>query len=251
MSKILIYVLSIIFLILPGTGYCGAVELDEAWIHYLKGDYRKTIEICRKVTGQKALGDQGRYIMGLAFLNLGRQEEARENFEFVLSNYPGSKLRQELFLGIADSYFLKGEFEKAEQSYNAMLASYPASDYASIAYLRMGQAQRRQGRWKEAEGSFNRIIREYPLSIEIGEAKIFYKKDPFFTVQAGAFSKEENALRFVGNLKRKGYNTALGREEDDNRILYKVKIGRFDTLKTAEEELNRLERDGFSGCIVS
>ena len=251
MSKILIYVLSIIFLILPGTGYCGAVELDEAWIHYLKGDYRKTIEICRKVTGQKALGDQGRYIMGLAFLNLGRQEEARENFEFVLSNYPGSKLRQELFLGIADSYFLKGEFEKAEQSYNAMLASYPASDYASIAYLRIGQAQRRQGKWKEAEGSFNRIIREYPLSIEIEDAKIFYKKDPFFMVQAGAFSKKENASRFVSSLKRKGYNAELIKEKDDSSILYKVQIRGFDAPETAEEELNRLEKDGFSGRIVS
>ena len=141
MSKIFIYVLSIIFLILPpGTGYCAAVKLDEAWIHYLKGDYRKTIEICREITSQKALGDQGRYIMGLSFLNLGRQEEARENFEFILSNYPGSKLRQELLLGIADSYFLNGEFEKAEQLYAVMLKSYPASDYSSIAYIRMGQA---------------------------------------------------------------------------------------------------------------
>jgi tetratricopeptide (TPR) repeat protein len=251
MNRVLVFVLPVAFLVLVGNAYCAAVNIDQAWIYYLKGDYNGAVNTCRKIAGQKALGGHGRYLMGLAFLKLDKGEEARKNFEFALSNYPGSSLRQELLLGIADSYFLEGEFNKAEQAYNSIFKSYPASDYASIIYMKRGLAQRRQGKWVEAKGSFGRVIQEYPLSLEAGQARIFYEKSPFFTIQAGAFAKKENALRFAGSIKRKGYNAAVGRENVGGRVLYKIKIGRFAKLSLAEEGLRRLEKDGFSGRIIN
>jgi tetratricopeptide (TPR) repeat protein len=251
MIKALISALPVFLLCLANTACCAENTIDQAWTHYLKGDYNKTIQACGNMAREKALKGQCQYLTGLAFLKLNRPEDARASFELVIKNYPGSALVQESLLGIADSYFLESEFEKAQQAYNAMLARYPLSDYASIAYLAMGKVMREQGKWKQAQDIFNKIIREYPSSIETGQAKILYARPHFFTIQTGAFSNRENASRLIASMKKKGYHAASERERSGDSLFYKVKTGSFSSRKTAQEELERLKKDGFAGRIIN
>jgi len=249
MKRILTIITIVIFL-LQGTGICSDT-LSKAWKYYLKSDYTDTIKLCRSISGPSKSGQEARYLMGLAFLKLGKPEEARDNFNFLLNNYPDSSIEQELLLAVADSFYLDGEFESAESAYKGLLKAFKDGDFNTISYLRLGASLRKQGKWDEADKYFNRIVKDYPQSLEVSDARKFLKKDKFFTVQAGAFSKKENALRLLETLKRKGYYMSLEKVYDKDNILYKVKTGKFSTKAMADNEVRRLERDGFSARIIS
>jgi len=250
MKRITVIITMVIFLF-QGVGICSDVNLSKAWKYYLKSDYTNTIKLCRGISGPSKSGQEARYLMGLSFLKLGKPEEARDNFNFLLNNYPSSHITQELLLAVADSFYLAGEFESAESAYKRLLSKFKNGDYNTFCYLRLGVSLRRQGKWDEAEKYFYRIVKDYPISLEISDAKKFLKKDKFFTVQAGAFSKKENALKLVETLKRKGYYTSFEKVYDKDNILYKVKTGKFSTKVMADNEVLRLERDGFSARIIS
>jgi tetratricopeptide (TPR) repeat protein len=239
------------FFMLEISGICGSANIDEAWVCYLKSDFGRAIEICGSLPRTKALEARGLYLEGLCFLKLGRPANARQSFEKALSDYPNTKLKQGLLVGIADSYFSEGNFEKALQSYYYLLKKFPESDYASIAYLKMGISLRRQGKWQEAEGSFDRVIKGYPLSLEFEQAKTLRNKGRFFTIQAGAFLKQANALEFIKELKAKGYSPFLEKDSRQGKTYYKVIIGRFPALKSVSEQCDRLKQDGIIPSIIS
>ncbi len=232
-------------------GFCDNQVLDKAWTCYLKSDYNGALNACRAVSKSMALGEKGRYLMGLSFLKLGLQKEARENFEFVIKNYPRSDLKEELLFSIADSYYLEGDFKLAEEYYKRVLKNFKTTDYASIVYLNMGKALRKQGKWKEAEASFHKVTRSFPLSLEKKEAKDYLLKDHFFSVQVGAFAKKDNASKLLNSLKRKGYSAVIEKQYDKESMLYKVKVGGFDTKLMADKEVKKLKRDGFSSRVTS
>ena len=247
----LIYMILFLVFIFTNLAMAADTTMDDAWGYYLKSDYSQAIEACRAVSKNTPLGDSGHYLMGISFLKLGKPEDARENFEFIIKNYPKSKLTDAVMLGIADSFLLQGDPLKSEEHYKILLKDHPSTGYVSMAYLNLGKAQRKQGKFEEAEKSFYKIIQDYPQSLEIKEAKEWARKKHFFTVQVGAFSKRENAVKLADHIKSKGYYTTLEKVYEDDKILYKVKTGRYNTKKMVDEEIERLKRDGFKGQVIS
>lgn len=226
--------------------------LQKAWAYYLKGEHEKALDACRKISRSKALGEEGRYIMGLSFLKLGDYQQARKNFEFLLENYPKSERREQILLGIADSYYLEEEFEKAEQYYVRLLKDFPDTDYASIVYLRLGLCQRNQGKWQEAESSFYKVVRDFPLSLEAEAVRDYLKeKTGYFSVQVGAFSKADNAQRLSGLLRKKGYDAYIEKTCHGDKLIYRVRVGKFNTRKDAQKEAAKLKKEGFTVRICT
>jgi tetratricopeptide (TPR) repeat protein len=220
---------------------------QKAWTYYIKGDYKKAVDTCRILARDRFLGEEGRYIMGLSFLKLRNYQQARENFKFVIENYRDSDIKEQLFLGVADSYYLQGDYDKAESYYKSLLRDFPGADYASVAYLRLAISQRKQGKWQESESCFNKLIRDYPTSMEVEPAKKYLqKRNTFFTVQAGAFGKNNNARRFMSSLKDKGYDAWIEKAYEKDKLIYRVKVGNFKTSKEAETKARQLEKDGYS-----
>lgn len=245
-----IFVILTIVLIVSNLCFGNEVTLQKAWTYYLKGDYKSAVDACRVVSKNKMLGEEGRYLMGLSLLKLKGTEEARKNFEFVLETYPSSSIKDELLLGIADSYYLEGRFDMAGQYYERLLRSFSATGYASMAYLRLGVSQQRQGKWQEAESSFYKLIRDYPLSLEAAEAKAcLRKKADFFSVQVGAFSRKVNADRLCSKLKKKGYDVRVEKSYMKDALIYLVKVGKFNTRFQAQQKAAKLKKEGFSARI--
>lgn len=243
--------LAIVFTV-SGACFGSEAALQRAWTYYLKGDYYKAVELCRKISGQEMLGEEGRYIMGLSFLKLGDFQQTRKNFQFLLKNYPDGRKKEETLLGLADSYFLEGELGKAEEYYIRLLKGFPGTDYASIAYLGLGKCQRKQGKWQEAESSFHKVTRDFPFSLEAEAAKDCLKKRvSYFSVQAGAFSKKENAQKLTELLRNKGYDAYIEKCYDRDRLIYRVRVGKFDTEGGAQEEAARLKKQGYTVRICN
>ncbi len=71
-----------------------------------------------------------------------------------------------------------------------------------------------------------------------------------YTVQVGAFVEKKNAYRYMEELKNK-YGTADVQESwSKNAKYYRVRLGRFDSLKLAQKNKETFEQNGFKGCFV-
>lgn len=245
-------VLLVLFIFTGSICFGSEAMLQKAWTYYLDSDYKRAVDVCRVVSKNKILGEEGRYIMGLSFLKLGDNKEARKNFSFVLDNYPKSGIKEDLFLGIADSYYLEKKFDNAEEYYVKLLRSFPSTGYTSMAYLRLGESQRKQGKWEKADASFSKVVREYPLSLEAGRAKGFLKKKvSFFSIQAGAFSKKANAQKFCELLKKKSHKAYIDKIYKKDRLIYRVRVGKFRSRDKAQGEAGILKGEGFNVRICT
>ena len=111
-----------------------------------------------------------------------RWVDAREYFRQVVDNYPGSPLRADAKLGVADSYLGEGGTENlilGENEYREFLTFYPThakADYAQFKlgmahYKQMRAAPRDQTETKEALKEFQAFFDRYPNSALMPEVK--------------------------------------------------------------------------------
>jgi rare lipoprotein A len=72
-----------------------------------------------------------------------------------------------------------------------------------------------------------------------------------FTVQVGAFQEKANADRFREKLSKSYLNAHIMVHEDHRGRFYRVRIGRFSSLKDAERfSDNLLKNDGFAQAFA-
>jgi rare lipoprotein A len=71
-----------------------------------------------------------------------------------------------------------------------------------------------------------------------------------FAVQVGAFSQSDNAKRLARQLKSRFGRSAVHFSDSDGRALYRVRVGDFRSLKTAEAAKEELRNERFPGAFV-
>jgi TolA-binding protein len=89
-----------------GITYCGnAYSVDDR--AFLEGNYDKVVsDTTRLINARSSDSCELYYLRGLASLKLNKYEDARRDFNAILSRYPRSSRRFDAFMGIGDSYFL-------------------------------------------------------------------------------------------------------------------------------------------------
>ena len=55
-----------------------------------------------------------------------------------------------------------------------------------------------------------------------------------WTVQAGSFSRPENARTLVGNLKSQGFEAYINEHDSDGKHQFRVRVGQFETRNDAD-----------------
>ena len=126
--------------------------------------------------------DRFLYDRGLESLKERKWLDAREYFRQVFDNYPGSPLRPDAKLGIADSYLGERSAESlvlADTEYREFLTFYPTSaraDYAqfklAMSYFEQMRApDRDQTPTREALEEFQVFFTRFPNSALVPEAK--------------------------------------------------------------------------------
>lgn len=71
-----------------------------------------------------------------------------------------------------------------------------------------------------------------------------------FAVQIGAFSEEQNAQRLAAEMRSRYGRATVATTRVHDRLLYRVRVGDFKSLKRAEAALNDFITSGFSGSYV-
>lgn len=207
----------IIFLLLVGQVVAQSDALTKIETLILQDCYSEAAGECKKLLvhhHQDKVRAKASYLLGLCQLKENEFLAARENFKIVLRNSAGSKFRDDASLGIADSYFLAGEFAQAESSYVQFMRDFPGSPLVTIARKHIDECK--QGR---------------------------HFSNSYFSVQAGCFSNRQNAKRLRDELIDKGFQGYL--LELPGEGLFRVRVGKFSNRHQAESLEHRLKSEGY------
>jgi rare lipoprotein A len=87
-----------------------------------------------------------------------------------------------------------------------------------------------------------KLVRVYvkPESYQLGD----------FTIQVGAFANRDNARKLHATLTRKYGRATVQIANNGNQKLYRVRVGRYTRLNSAQEAVKKLQMEGFPTAIV-
>ncbi len=229
--------------------------IEDINILFLKEDYTGLIKNAEKNFNFYRFNRKEKkevlYLMGLSYVKLDNFSEARKMFHKILA-MKGGKLRQDAYIGIADSYFHEKSFSKAISVYEDVLRIYPRSDRLSTIYYNLGAIFKARKDLYKANYYFGKIKKLYKRSFEADKsAYLPTKRRPdYYIVQLGAFKSLRNAKKLVRRLRRKKYDSYIQKAKKDGNVLYKVRGGKFSNKYYATRLLRRLKKSGFSAKII-
>lgn len=211
-------------------------SLDGALALMLQGQYDKAIDECwgleRK--SKNELKGEIRYLKGTCFMKLDMYADARKVFKKAITFAKGD-LSTEVYMGIADSYFMERKYSKAIVIYEQLLAKIKNEDvFLSALYYKLGKSYQSQSEWAKTKYYFNLLEKKFPDSFESELVKKTSVGGNFFTIQVGCFSSQKNAQKLQNDLKVKGYDVYLTPFKSNGRRLYRVRVGEFMSRVAAE-----------------
>lgn len=104
----------------------------------------------------------------------GNFELAIEGFTIYKSQFPESPLADDALYWIGECYFSQEKFDEAVEQFNELILNYPNGDKIPAAYLKKGISLAEQGKKEEALSVFKLLITKFPLEEEtkIAQQKI-------------------------------------------------------------------------------
>jgi len=241
-------------------------RLEKAKILYAVGEYREVTRILAGVEPKFRCDEcfESIYLRGLALRQLGENPLARREFEKVdrgeylewsyialaeldmqegrieqaIDRYEtigGSHSNPVAGFKLGECYEILGERSKAGKAYRTVAHQFPRSLETPRATQKLRYLERRRRSNERAGGGEARDI-----PYETGSANIV--RGPGFTLQLGAFSERENAIRLAEELGSSVSNVRVERAEYSGKIWHRVRIGIFESRSEAEREAARLER---------
>jgi tRNA-2-methylthio-N6-dimethylallyladenosine synthase len=235
--------------------FCGMPrsEANAATVeeYFVKGDYENTVREGVKELGTSKEQDKMYYMIGTSLNKIGRYDLARKNFNLLLSAFPRSRFCSLAQLGVADSYYLGGDYKNALTEYEKYITKYPRSEGGASAYFRLAKCAQKEGKWQSARNYYQKVRSEYPMSFEAQMAsKAISEEILFFTVQVGSFNRKANALKLCDELVKKGYAASIVKTEQETEESYKVRVGKMDAREDAEELAKKLRAEGLPTKVL-
>ncbi|MCM8800603.1 MAG: SPOR domain-containing protein [Candidatus Omnitrophica bacterium] len=252
--KILIFLVIIIWVLFVFNIASYALNLERVKTHLLKGEYKSAI-----LEGEKLLAgiqkdtndlDELYYLLGLSYLKDGNYLHASDIFEIILKEFKESRYKGEALLGLADIFFLKGNFKEAEGYYQQILNNPRYIRFRALVYYRLSQIGAKTGDIEKIGDYLKRLEKEFPLSLELkmNSDLVIYRDnalDFYYTVQVGAFSNQINAQTLLERLIKEGYPAYIEEINLKESTSYRVRVGRFKTRYEAQRLEERLKQQGY------
>lgn len=224
-----------------------STALTKAEQAFIKGDYEGVIIIGNSYLTQRTKSDDElQYLMGRALLKLNRFDEARNRFSRVINDSDSDRLLDESYIGLADSYYLEGDYKKAKEYYEKVIRYFPDLDDTPIVYYRLGECCAKLGDNATSREYYDMLVRIYPYSLEtkflVGEKSDFVE----YGIQVGSFKKWRNAKKLCDELKSKDFDADIYTAVLGGSYFYRVRVGRFNRLGDAEDMARALRNRGYT-----
>ena len=116
-------------------------------------------------------GLAARYQAAAGLTNLGRYEEAEEQYGRVIEDDPGGLTGRMAELGLAETAIRAGQPERAIELFEEVSSRQESDIPLEVILLQLGHAYAAAGRAEEAQESFTRIVDEFPQSLYVADAR--------------------------------------------------------------------------------
>jgi len=240
-----------VLIIIPLTAY--GLELERIKTYFLDGDYKSAIMEGEKLMAQAegpADLDELYYILGVSYLKDGNYLRASDIFEIILNELKDSSFKFEARLGLGDAYYLMGNYPKAEAHYREIIDKNRDSRMLGMVYYRLGQCGYKIGNIDKAKQYMELANADSAAgNIELGSSELCPPVANYYSVQVGAFTKNNNAVRMMEKLVLKGFSAYLETNDAAGIVTYRVKVGKFSLRREAEETVDKLAQDGYPARV--
>jgi hypothetical protein len=190
-------------------------------------------------------------------IEAGKMDEVLKSLPSLKQQYPKSS--SVIYL----EALLTEDGEEAVRLYKSLVDKFPKSTYADDAVYRIFAYYYATDKNNQVEIYKNRLRKEYPespynkltekvvftdaskVNVKTVENKTAPKleektntKDYKFTIQAGAFTRKENALKLKADFDKAGYTSQIIEKSVGGSLFHVVNVGKFTTEEEAKSFLN-------------
>lgn len=252
-------------------------ELELAKISYARGDYARALDILQSNDKRSTPADPAScYLRGLCYRQLGDPAHARAEFIKVdRDEYLSWSL-----IALADIDREEGRVEQAVERYAAIGRTFASP----IASFKLGECYELLGDRAKSIEAYRSIASNFPRSFEASQAKEKILRlsqakaerkeaipprggeegtaigkgaggetspHAIYTIQFGAFGTKDNADRVAKRIASVVAEVRVETVDTGDRILYRVRAGRYSNRETAEQDAARArEKLGLPCTIV-
>lgn len=234
---------------------CASMADVEAAL--LNRDYVQAQKLAEDVLANQPQNQEAQYYVGLSQLRQAKYNEALESLNKIKNEKLGAQLRERVYLGLFDAYYLLEGYQEADATLRELLKEgakpRPRRDKPeamSLVYFKLAKVNMKLARWSQATDYLEKIVRSFPNSLEVPAAKQLLEEKHYFAVQVGAFMERRLAEALVDELKQKEeYAYIIESVDSQNRKFYRVRVGQLAMLKEAQALKNRLAKFGYPAQI--
>ncbi len=183
-------------LVIEDTLFPGASQLLEA-IQAVK--YKKFDEGIRRfkkiilMNEENPLKDDAIYNVGICYMKLKLFENARNQFDFLMEQYPHSELGERALYFKSAGFLYNGEYTDAEYLLEKFVKLYPESEYFVPAHIKKSESML-------AQNDFARSIKLYEQITRLVESTQ-EKMDLYYNI-AEVYRKQQMPRKAIENFKR-------------------------------------------------
>jgi tetratricopeptide (TPR) repeat protein len=144
-----------------------ALVIEDAYVRladcYLAAkNYTEAINTYEQVSAKgKVDKDYALFQKGRAYVYMSREQEARRQFELLISGYPASRYLDDAYFQLADIDFKNGNYSPAVKGFTRMINEKPKSYLIPAALLRRAQSYYNLQVYEQAIVDFKKILTEY------------------------------------------------------------------------------------------
>jgi len=135
-------------------------------------DAVKDLDLFRKLFPTASRIEETIMYTGNSYAAMKKWDDALVSYNYLLRNYPTSRLADSAYLAIAWVYLQRGLIPRAEETYQRMVAAYPNSPRAALGLYSLASLQYNQRRYPEARKNFEQVYRQYRDTFYAGESLI-------------------------------------------------------------------------------
>lgn len=223
--------------------------------HYAKGYYITAGRMFRdlvKTYPESEFADDASYWSTSCHLAAEYADTALMEWQEFIIKYPKSDLYDWAVLGIGDALFALDRYSEAVSKYKEIVDSPFSQELRSAALYGLGQCYERLGEPATARRYYDRVVERFPQSSErvmiMGNREKYptssQPASEMYTVQVGAFTHKENAIKLHNLLSQKGYDVEIVSKTKEGRtLLHAVQVGSYTTREEARHIAERLEKE--------
>jgi tetratricopeptide (TPR) repeat protein len=146
----------------PESRYADPARFEAAQVCVQAGDFDAAVELARAVKHPGALRQDILWLLGEAYSALGRDDEAVEQYQALVRDFPDSPVAGDAAYRIAYRLQNAGRDVEAARRYVALAQSAPREDLAAQALFAAAYCHARAGMTADAVRNWAALVRQYP-----------------------------------------------------------------------------------------